>query len=389
MIVLFLSPAFPPTAADFCAALAARGVTVLGIGDEPLRPDSREARALTDYVFEPRMAEYVVLRDVVASLQHKHGRIDRIDSNGEHWLVTEARLRDDFHVVGLSRAAVERRRSKLQMGPLFAQAGIRYPETVSCADATAVRHMAKTRGFPLVCKPEAGSGAVATFTIDNHGDLESALERELRSHIVQPFIAGDIITYDGLADRAGQIVFSTSHVYDTGIMQVRQGRRDGHYYSLRELPPGLEDVGRRAVAAFDIRERFFHVEFFQQQDGFVALEMNLRPPGGFTTDMMNAACDIDIYALWASVMTGDELAGFRFERKYHTAHAGRRAGNHYRLSPEELRQRLGGTLLRERPIPPAFAETMGDMAYLLRHTDLDELKAAIGLVQQRKEPAAE
>jgi hypothetical protein len=27
MIVLFLSPAFPPTAADFCAALAERGVT--------------------------------------------------------------------------------------------------------------------------------------------------------------------------------------------------------------------------------------------------------------------------------------------------------------------------------------------------------------------------
>lgn len=245
-----------------------------------------------------------------------------------------------------------------------------------------MRRLAKDRGFPLVCKPETGSGAVATFPVNNEAKLVSTLERELRSHVVQPFIAGDIITFDGLADRAGRIVFSTSHVYDTGIMQVRQGQRDGYYFSLRALPPALEEVGRRAVAAFDIRERFFHVEFFRQDEGFVALEMNLRPPGGFTTDMMNAACDIDVYALWASVMIGDELDSFSFERKYHTAHAGRRAGRRYRLSVEELRQRLKDTLLCERPIPPAFADTMGDVAYLLRHRDLDELKAAIALVQE-------
>jgi hypothetical protein len=26
---------------------------------------------------------------------HRHGRIDRIDSHNEHWLATEARLRED------------------------------------------------------------------------------------------------------------------------------------------------------------------------------------------------------------------------------------------------------------------------------------------------------
>ncbi len=28
----------------------------------------------------------------------------------------------------------------------------------------------------------------------------------------------------------------------------------------------------------------------------------MRPPGGFTTDMFNYACDIDIYRVWAQLL---------------------------------------------------------------------------------------
>jgi carbamoylphosphate synthase large subunit len=269
------------------------------------------------------------------------------------------------------------------MSELFAKARIPYPPTVASADSTEVRALAAKYGYPLVCKPEIGSGAVDTYTIDTAGELEAVLEQHPQTRVVQPFVAGQIITFDGLADRDGQLVFWTSHAYDQGIMQVRQGQLDGYYYSLRELPQGLEELGRRAVEAFEVRERFFHVEFFRRADGdFVALEMNLRPPGGFTTDMMNAACDMDIYALWAAIIAGRELRDFRFERKYHTAHAGRRASRHYRYDSLELKRRLGEALVVERPLPAAFAATMGDMMYLLRAQQLDELKRAIALVQE-------
>jgi hypothetical protein len=382
MNVVFLSPAFPPTAASLCSALAKRGVRVLGIGDEPLRPDSHESQALTEYVYEPRMGDYPVLQIAVERLVERFGPIDRVDSNGEHWLVSEAKLRDDFGIPGLRSAELARQRSKLGMGELFGSAKIPYPPTVSASDATGVRRLAKEHGFPLVLKPESGSGAVDTFAVHNQGELEAVLEREPWSKVAQPFVKGDIVTFDGLCDRTGRIVFSTSHVYDVGIMQVRQQQRDGHYWSLREVPEALEEVGRRAVAAFDIRERFFHVEFFRGADGrYTALEMNLRPPGGFSTDMMNAAGNIDVYDLWAAAMTGADLSGVEFRRSYFTAHAGRRTGRHYALSSEELRRRLGDTLFSERPVPPAFAATMGDMAYLLRHPELDRLKQAIALVQ--------
>src|SRR5688572_30303751 len=124
MNVVFLSPGFPPTAPAFCVALAQQGVTVLGIGDEPLRPELSEARALAAYVHAPRMGEYEILRQAVADLQARFGRVDRIDSNGEHWLEAEARLRDDFRVSGLDGQTLAQQRSKLGMAQVFASAEI-------------------------------------------------------------------------------------------------------------------------------------------------------------------------------------------------------------------------------------------------------------------------
>jgi len=382
MQILFLSPAFPPTARDFCAALAKHGVSVLGIGDEPLQADSVEARALTHYVFEPRMGEYQVLHDAVRALSDRFGRIDRVDSNGEHWLVAEAKLRDDFGIPGLSGAELARQRSKLSMADLFARADIAYPPTVSAADGTAVRKLASKYGFPLVLKPDTGSGAVDTLSVHNEGELSAELEREPFSKVAQPFVDAEIITYDGLTDREGQIIFSAAHVYDQGIMQVRRQQADGYYYSLRELPPGLEAAGRRAVAAFGVQERFFHIEFFRFPDGgLTALEMNLRPAGGFTTDMMSAAAEVDIYDLWARMMTGEPIAPRPFAPAFYTAHAGRRAGRKYAFTTEQLRAALGDALFSERAVPPAFTATMGDVAYLLRHRELESLKRAIACVQ--------
>ncbi len=382
MNVLFLSPAFPPTAPAFCEALAAQGVTVLGVGDEPLRPDSSLHAVLRDYVHEPRMSEHEVLRQRVQELSRAHGPIDRVDSNGEHWLLAEARLRDDFGITGLSSAELKRQRSKLRMAQIFAGASIPHPPTISAADGSRVQRFASEHGFPLVFKPDTGSGAVDTFRVPSEGVLKTVLERHLDAHVVQPFVEGDIITFDGLTDRTGRIVFETSHVYDTGIMQIREQTLDGHYYSLRELPAQLQDVGRRAVAAFDIRERFFHLELFRGDDSsLTALEMNLRPPGGFSTDLMNAATGANIYALWAAILAGKDVGDFRYERRFHTAHAGRRAGRNYRVPAAELTAALGEMLFAERAIPRAFADTMGDVAYLLRHDDLDELRRGIQLVQ--------
>ncbi|MDB4930396.1 MAG: hypothetical protein JWM10_2880 [Myxococcaceae bacterium] len=393
MNVLVLSPAFPPPIARFCAALRARGVTVLGVGDdgpEKLTPALRAC--LTEYVHLPTMwSDHGSLRHAVAGLISRHGAIDRLDSLGEHWMGHEGRLRDELGVPGLGAAQTDQQRRKSGMAELYDAAGIRRLPGLRVEGADDLRRAVEAFALPLLLKPDTGSGSARTFAVRTPDALDRALAGPLGGYLAQPFVEGDIVTFDGLTNADGEVVFCTSHAYDAGIMEVLTGRLDGYYYSLREIPPELEALGRRAVAAFDVRARFFHQEFFRLRDGsYVALEMNLRPPGGFTTDMMNAAGDFDVYALWAGVITGERWADFRYARAFHTAHAGRRRERRYALPHDALVAELGDALVGVHPVPPAFADTMGDDAYLLRHAELGALLAAIHLVQRpdRETPAA-
>jgi hypothetical protein len=383
--ILYLSPAFPPNSHLFCVAARARGAEVIAVGDAPegdLLPEARDA--LVRYVFERRMGEYEVLLGVARSLVAEHGPFDFVESNGEHWLEVEGRLRDDLGIAGLSAQDVRRLRSKLAMAEVFEQTGVPSIPGIRCSSRDAVRAFVAQHGLPVVFKPDSGSGATSTFRVADEAGLEAALESPLDGHVVQPFVEGDIVTFDGLVDRTGRVVFCTSHTYDRGIMEVRTGVLDGYYYSLRDIPPLLEQLGRRALAGFGLRRRFFHLEFFARPDGsYVALEMNIRPPGGFTTDMMNLACDFDVYALWAAALLGDAFDDdFSYERQFHVAHAGRRRERAYAHPADTLPARLGDTLAAIVPVPDVFAVTMGNTAYLLRHRRLEPLLDAIRAVQQ-------
>jgi len=136
------------------------------------------------------------------------------------------------------------------------------------------------------------------------------------------------------------------------------------------------------VAAFDIRERLFHIEFFRKgSNSYHALEVNVRPPGGFSVDMMNYACDIDVFRWWADLVVRDRR-DFSFERTHHVAHAARRHGTPYRLSHDELLRRLGPLVAAHREVPDALSDAMGNHTYFLKSPDLEELLQAIGMVEE-------
>jgi biotin carboxylase len=382
MNVIFLSPHFPPQFWLFCRALRDRGVTVLAIGDAPaheLRPELRDT--LSAWCQVPDLGRYDEVLRAVASLIHRYGRIDRIDSLNEHWLELEARLRLDFNIPGQRPEDTAKNRSKSAMREVFRTAGVPSSEGERLTSPDQARALADRLGYPLVFKPDVGVGAARTFRVNDEGELRAALAQPLEGFVVEKFVSGRLTSFDGLVDRAGRVVFCTSHIYSAGIMDVVNGRLPIHYWSRREIPSQLEDFGRRALAAFGVRERFFHLEFFQEgPDRFRALEINVRPPGGFTTDLLNYACDIDVYALWARVLTGG-ADDFTYERRYHAAHAARRRDVRYRLPHDELVRRLGPALCVSREIPAVLSDALGDWMYLLRHEDEAALLELIGLVE--------
>lgn len=349
MNFVFISPHFPPHYFHFISALRERGVTVLGIGDasyESLRPELKAS--LREYYFVPSLMDEDALTRAAGYLTWRHGRIHRIDSLNESWLEVEARLRGDFNVPGLQPEDIHRLRSKSGMAEVFHEAGVPHPDLIRVRDAAQVMAFAARVGYPLVLKPDVGVGAANTFKVASDEEVDAALSHPLpTTYVAQSFVRGTIVTYDGIVDRHGVIVFNLSHEYSDGGMETVVEQRDISFWSHKEIPPALDVLGRQVVAAFGLRERWFHLEFFRLPDGrFMVLEANLRPPGGFMVDMMNYTCDIDVYRLWARVVTGDPVADFRFTPRYHVCHSARRKSRRYRHPHADVEKKLGTSLIQ-------------------------------------------
>jgi hypothetical protein len=383
--VVFLSPHFPPNFQRFCVGLREAGANALGIADEPherLRPELRAA--LSEYCRVSDMKRYDDLLRGLGYLTFKHGKIDRLDSMNEYWLETEARLREDFNIPGLRPADMPRVKRKSEMKRVFEQVGIRVARGRVCANAAATRALVEEVGYPVVAKPDVGVGAARTYKIRDARELDAYLASVTPSeYIVEEFIEGVIVTYDGLADRDGRIVFDASLRYSRGVMEVVNEDTDIWYYVERDVPGDLQAAGRQLVEAFQVRERFFHFEFFRLGDGgLVALEVNLRPPGGLTVDMWNFQSDIDMYRQWAALIVTGRVE-VPAERPFFCAYVGRKHRYHYAHDADELVARLGGLLRHHQGIDDIFSTAIGNYGFVLRSPDLGELERAAGVIQQR------
>jgi hypothetical protein len=383
--VVFLSPHFPLNFYRFCVRLREAGANVLGIADEPydrLRPELQAA--LTEYYRVSDMHRYPDLVRGLGYLTFKHGKLERLDSMNEYWLETEARLREDFNIWGLRPADMPRMRRKSEMKEIFARTGIRAARGRICPDAAVTRAFVREIGYPVVAKPDVGVGASGTWKIHDERELDAYLAAASPAdYIVEEYVAGTIVTYDGLADREGRVVFDASLQYSRGVMEVVIEDTDIWFYALRDVPEDLEKAGKALVDAFAVRERFFHFEFFRLPDGsLVALEVNVRPPGGPIVDMWNYQNDVDMYREWASLVVNGHTEA-RATRPYFCAYVGRKTRLRYAHGVDEALARFGGLVQHHEPIVPVFSTAMGNYGFVLRSPDLAEIEAAAAFIQRR------
>ncbi len=385
MNFVFLSPHFPPNYYQFCVHLHQLGVNVLGLADEPydlLRPELKNV--LTEYYRVNDMHNYDELMRALGYFIHRYGRIDRIDSQNEYWLETEAQLRTDFNIPGIKNDAITRVKRKSQMKQTFIKSGVPVARGRVVTSITDARRLIKEIGFPVVAKPDIGVGAAKTYKIHSDSELEEFFaEKPTVEYIMEEFVDGRICTFDGLTDRQGTPVFFTSHEYSQGIMETVNADELIYYYSLREIPADLEELGRRTLKAFDVRERFFHFEFFRlpESQQLVALEVNIRPPGGMTTDMFNYANDLDVYREWAQIIVHNRFTA-TYNRPYHCGYVGRKYNRQYVHTHKEILANYAAMIVHHEEISGVFSTALGDYGYLVRSPDLDDIIEIAGFVQE-------
>ena len=125
MNYIFISPHFPDNFQNFVFRLNEKGVKVLGIGDTPYEGLTQELRdALTEYYRVDSLENYDEVLKACGFFTHKYGKIDRIESQNEHWLELDAALRTDFNVSGFKNEDMDRIKAKSAMKEVYRQIGI-------------------------------------------------------------------------------------------------------------------------------------------------------------------------------------------------------------------------------------------------------------------------
>jgi len=380
MNVIFISPHFPETYWHFCAGLKANGVNVLGIADtnfENLPWGLKES--LTDYYKVHNLEDYDEMYRAVAFFAHRYGKIDWIESNNEWWLEQDARLRTDFNVnTGIKNDHIAAIKNKSEMKKYYALGGIPTARQIKGSEGAAkIKAFVKKTGYPVIAKPDNGMGAGGTTKINNVDELAAWLlthANDMGHYVIEEFITGLLVSYDAIFNSKGEPIFENNTVFPTPVMEIVHGNLDCCYWTNKTVPAKLAAIGRRTVKAFGITSRFVHLEFFQldrdreglgKKGDYVGLEVNMRPPGGYTPDMMNYAHQTDVYQIWADMVAFDEARKPRGESAY-IGYVGRRDVHSYKHSHQELLDHYGPAVCMCSRVPYALSDDLGDVAYIVR-----------------------
>ena len=385
---IFISPNFPTNYWQFCYELKNNGMNVLGIGDQPydeLLPELKES--LNEYYKVDSLENYDEVYRAVAFFIFKYGRIDWLESNNEYWLERDAALRTDFHITsGFQTSDIPRIKYKSKMKEYYQKAGITTARYHLVDDFEGCRKFIDEVGYPVVVKPDNGVGASDTYKLSTDQELRDFLAYKSAVHpfapyIMEEFVHAEVNSYDAIIDANGNPIFEAGNVTPMSIMDIVNNNDNSIYYIVKDLPDDTRAAGRAAVKSFGVKSRFIHFEFFRMTEDqpsmgekgkIVALEVNMRPCGGFTPDMINFSRSTNVYKIWADMVAfgGTDMP---VGEHFYCAYAGRRDGKPFLYSHEQIMQKYQGHMRMVDRIPDALADAMGNQMYVATFSTEEEM----------------
>ena len=393
---VFVSPQFPKTYWNFCDRLKRNGVNVLGIGDTPYDEIPNELKAcLTEYYRVDNMGNYDSMVRAMGYFTMRYGKIDWLESNNEYWLEQDAALRTDFNInTGAKNDFIDRIKFKSKMKESYIAARVPVARHHMVSDLAGAKAFVKEVGYPVIVKPDNGCGAEATYKLKNDAELE-AFYADLPAvqYIMEEFIDGTIVSFDGVADSNCVPLFYTSNVFPIPMIDIVNSMEDLSYWTQKNVPETLRDMGFRTIKAFGAKSRFFHCEFFRLNTGkkglgengdYVALEVNMRPAGGYTPDLINYANSVDCYQIWADMVCYDEVRHQNLDGPhYFCVYAGRRDCHTYKHSHEEIMEKYGSAMRMCDRIPDVLSLDLGNQMYVINVDTEEERDEFIHFVQEK------
>ncbi len=384
---IFISPNFPTNYWQFCRELKNDGINVLGIGDQPydeLAPEVKDN--LNEYYKVDTLEDYDEVYRAVAFFIFKYGRIDWLESNNEYWLEQDAQLRTDFNIgSGFHTEDMEKIKYKSNMKAYYEKAGIPAARYHMVDDKKGCLEFIEKVGYPVVVKPDNGVGASDTWRIENEEQLDEFLahmDKDI-AYIMEEYVYAEINSYDAIVNSRGEPIFETGEVTPVSIMDIVNNQDNCLYFMQKKLPDDVRQAGRATLKSFGVRSRFVHFEFFrltQDEEGLgkkgdvVALEVNMRPCGGFSPDMMNFANSTNVYKIWADMIAFDAISVMPPYEHYYCAFAGLRDNKDYNMTHDDIVEKYGDNLKMVDRMPDSLSDAMGNRVYIANFSTKEEME---------------
>ena len=116
----------------------------------------------------------------------------------------------------------------------------------------------------------------------------------------------------------------------------------------------------------------------------MALEVNMRPAGGYTPDMINYAHSTDIYKIWADMVAFDKSLTDQ-GKQYYCAFASRRDIYRYVHTHDEILAKYSDSMVMCERMPEIFKAAMGQQMYTVRLNTKEEVTEFVNFVHLKEE----
>lgn len=382
--VLLISPDFPQTYYQFAKAFRNNGCNVLAIGSTPYDQLHPELKAnLTEYCQSWEMTNIDKMCEIVGYLQSKYGHIDFLESNNEFWLRSDSIIRERFGIdSGIYPHQLDDYQKKSSMKRAFIEAGAHVAPFIIVRDFESLKAFADKYGYPVFAKPDIGVGAAGNYKIDNFEELERFYrEKPYIDYICEPFVKGHVISFDGIVNGDSEVVIAANEVFPPAIYDFKNTMADMFYYVNNKVPTKLMNLGKKIMKALGLKNRFFHTELFVAENSvkghfkegdIVALEVNIRCPGGFTPDLLNFGLSTNLYQMFADVVCFGK-SEITEGKRYYAACAARRYGKEYFFTEEDILRTYKNEICNHGVYPDVLSDLMGNIFYMAKYENEEDV----------------
>jgi hypothetical protein len=395
--VVFVAPYLAETTLRFVSAVSRVEGALTTVISQDLAdrlPEDLRSR-LAGHVCVPDALDAGVLRDTIAAIQRSSGApVHRLLGTLEELQVPLGTVRDELGIAGMGAEASRNFRDKSRMKSVLRARGLPCARHALARSAEEASAFAADVGYPVIVKPQAGSGSRGTYRLSSEKDLAGCLRSmppsEQRPLMLEEFVVGEEHSFDSIALGGKPVWYSINDYLPSALEVLREPWIQWCVVLPREVDDprydGIKRVAESALDALGMDTGMSHMEWFRRPDGSVAIsEVGARPPGARFVHLISWAHDFDLFRAWARVVV-DGVFEPR-PRPYAAGAAYLRAQGSGRVAGVrglgDLLVELGPMVVEARlpePGQPTSGTYEGEGYVIVRHPETEVVRGAVSKI---------